>query len=385
MTAPHVVVACDKFKGSLTAHEVIAALDEGLRAGAPEVAVRSAIIADGGDGTLDAAYQAGYRRVPFTCAGPTGEPVQTSYAVLPADSGRPEEATVVIEMADACGLNRLPGGVLAPLTASSRGLGQVIRAALDEGYRRLVIGIGGSASTDGGAGMLAALGVRLLDVDGDPVPEGGGGLEGLASVDLSGLHPAVADASITVACDVDNPLLGARGAPAIFGPQKGCTPDDIAHLDVWIGRLAALVAEQLGRDEAPSPGAGAAGGVGWAALSVLGARMRPGIELVLEFAHFDALVAGARLVVTGEGSLDQQTLLGKAPAGVAAAARRAGVPVVAVCGRALLTQEEAREAGFEAVYALTDLEPDPAVCMRDAGRLLRELAERVARERLAAG
>ncbi|WP_040160111.1 glycerate kinase [Mobilicoccus massiliensis] len=374
MTDGHVLIACDKFKGSLTAHEVIEHLEAGLCEGAPGVEVRSVIIADGGDGTLDAAEVAGFEPVPVTCSGPTGEPVHTRYV------RRGDEA--VVEMADACGLVRLPGGERRALDATSRGLGEVIAAALDAGVTRLVIGIGGSASTDGGAGMLSALGARFLDADGHELPPGGGALVDLASVDLSGLNPALARTAVTVACDVDNPLLGEQGAAAIFGPQKGASPEDVAHLDAGLARLSSLVAQATGKDVAGEPGAGAAGGVGWAALAILGAQMRPGIEIVLDLNEFDRMVEGARLVVTGEGSLDLQTLLGKAPAGVAQAARRAGVPIVAVCGRAMLDETEAQEAGFERLYRLTDLEPDEQTCMRDAGPLLRRLAADVARAEL---
>lgn len=370
----HVVVACDKFKGSLTGREVVAAILAGLTDARPGIAARAVVVADGGDGTLDAALAAGFRRVPVTVSGPTGEPVETAYAE--------RDGVAVVEMADACGLVRLPGGHPAPMTASSRGLGEVVAAALGAGLRTIVVGIGGSASTDGGSGMLTALGARLLDATGAPVGPGGGGLRDLAAVDLSGLHPGLAESRVTVACDVDNPLLGPCGAAAVFAPQKGADAAQVAELDAGLAQLADVVGEQCGREHAERPGAGAAGGVGWAALAVLGARMRAGIDLVLDLARFDEVLEGARLVITGEGSLDGQTLLGKAPAGVARAARRAGVPVVAVCGRSLLTPAEAAGAGIEAVYALADLEPDPAVSMREAAALLRRVAARLAEERL---
>ncbi len=377
----HVLVACDKFKGSLTAREVIEHIDAGLRDVIGDLDVRSVIVADGGDGTLESALAAGFERRPVTCAGPTGEPVDTAYAVRGAGA----DGTALVEMADACGLIRLPDGRLDALGASSRGLGEVIAAALDEGYRRVVVGIGGSASTDGGAGMLAALGVRFLDADGADLPDGGGSLTRLASVDLTGLHPAVAQTEFTVACDVDNPLLGERGAAAIFAPQKGASPEDVAMLDGALMRLADLVTAQTGWPTTDAPGAGAAGGVGWAALEVLNATMRPGIDLVLELSRFAEAVAGASLVITGEGSLDLQTLLGKTPAGVARAANAAGVPVVAVCGRALLDDADVARTGLARVYRLTDLEPDPDVCMREAGPLLRRLSAQVATDWLAAG
>lgn len=375
----HVLVACDKFKGSLTAREVIEHIDAGLHDVVGDLDVRSVIVADGGDGTLESALAAGFERRPVTCAGPTGEPVDTAYAVRGAGA----DGTALVEMADACGLIRLPDGRPDALGASSRGLGEVIAAALDEGYRRVVVGIGGSASTDGGAGMLAALGARFLDAAGADLPDGGGALTRVAAVDLTGLNPAVAETEFTVACDVDNPLLGERGAAAIFGPQKGASPEDVALLDGALARLADLVTAQTGWPMTEAPGAGAAGGVGWAALEVLNATMRPGIELVLELSRFAAAVEGASLVITGEGSLDLQTLLGKTPAGVARAARAAGVPVVAVCGRALLEDADVQRTGLARVYRLTDLEPDPQVCMREAGPLLRRLSARVATDWLA--
>jgi glycerate kinase len=379
-TPGHVLIACDKFKGSLTAREVIEHIAAGLRDGMPDVQVRSIIVADGGDGTLEAALAAGFERMPVRCAGPTGVPVDTAYAA----SGDPVTGLALVEMADACGLIRLPEGRLNALGASSRGVGEVIAAALDAGYRRVVLGIGGSASTDAGAGMLVALGARFLGPGAVDLPDGGGALAQLESVDLSGLHPAIEQTTFTVACDVDNPLLGERGAAAIFGPQKGAAPEDVRLLDGALARVADLVSAQTGRPMAGAAGAGAAGGVGWAALEVLGATMRPGIELVLELSRFAEAVDGARLVITGEGSLDLQTLLGKTPAGVARAARAAGVPVVAVCGRALLTDQEAQGAGLAQVYRLTDLEPDPDVCMREAGPLLRRLSTRIAADQLGA-
>ncbi|HEX2706016.1 MAG TPA: glycerate kinase, partial [Candidatus Lustribacter sp.] len=367
-----VLLACDKFKGSLTAVDVAAALARGIAAAAPAARTVRVPVADGGDGTLDAAVAAGFAPIPVVASGPTGEPVQTRYAV--------RDDLAVVEMADACGLLRLPGGPLHPMTASSRGLGEVIAAALDAGFGRLVVGIGGSASTDGGAGMLAALGARMLDGHGSDLPDGGGALGDLATLDLSALHPAVAGADIVLASDVTNPLLGTMGAPTVFAPQKGASPEQVDQLEAALTRFAAVVTAATGRDDSARPGAGAAGGVGYAAQAVLGARMRPGIDVVLEMSRFAELVADAELVVTGEGSLDRQTLLGKTPAGVARAATAAGVPVVAVCGRSLLAAPEVHDTGIAAVYALTDLEPDPEVCMRQAGPLLERLGARLAAE-----
>jgi glycerate 2-kinase len=365
-----VVVAPDKFKGSLTAAQVAARVAAGLARAVPGIEVVQVPVADGGDGTLEAALSAGYRRVPVRADGPTGEPVDTAYAE--------RDGVAVVELADVSGLRRLPGGRLAARAASSYGTGQVIGAALDARCRRIVLGIGGSASTDGGAGMVQALGGRLVDTGGGEVGRGGAALVAVRSLALTGLHPALKQAEVMVASDVDNPLLGPRGAAAVYGPQKGASPTDVAELDAALARWADAVHRATGIDAAGTPGAGAAGGVGFAALAVLGARLQPGIDLILALVRFREALPGARLVICGEGSLDAQTLHGKAPAGVAAAARSAGIPVVAVAGRSLLSLAELEPAGILAAYALTDLEPDPARCMAEAGPLLERLAARVA-------
>jgi glycerate kinase len=365
-----VLIAPDKFKGSLSAAEVAAAVARGLLAENPGLDVRTLPVADGGDGTLAAAVAAGFERVPVTATGPTGEPVSTAYA------RRGDVA--VVEMADVSGLSRLPGGRLEPLTATSRGTGEVIAAALAGGARRVVVGIGGSACTDGGAGLLQALGARLLDGDGREIGPGGGALQHLARVELDHLAPSVAGAEIVVACDVDNPLTGASGAAAVYGPQKGADEAQVELLDRHLSRLADLVADVTGRDVRETPGAGAAGGVGFAAVAVLEARLRPGIELMLDLLDFGSQVRHAELVIVGEGSLDEQTLHGKAPVGVARMARDAGATVVAVCGRNTLSEEQLRQAGIEAAYALTDLEPDPARSMTQAGALLERVSAQLA-------
>ena len=365
-----VVVAPDKFKGSLTAAQVAARVAAGLARAAPGVDVVRLPVADGGDGTLEAAVSAGYRRVPVRAEGPTGDLVDTAYAE--------RDGVAVVELADVSGLGRLPGGRLAASAASSYGTGQVIRAALAAGCRRIVLGIGGSACSDGGAGMVQALGGRLADARGDEVGRGGGALGAVRSLDLAGLHPGLSSAEVVVASDVDNPLLGPRGAAAVYGPQKGAAPAEVARLDAALGRWADAVQRATGLDLAGMPGAGAAGGVGFAAMAVLGATLQPGIELILELVGFPAALSGAGLVITGEGSLDRQTLHGKAPAGVAATARSAGIPVVAVAGRSLLSPADLEAAGIQAAYALTDLEPDPDRCMTQAGPLLERLVAKVA-------
>ncbi|MFE2261376.1 glycerate kinase [Streptomyces griseosporeus] len=369
-----VLVAADKFKGSLTAVEVARRVTAGLRLVVPDIEVEALPVADGGDGTVDAAVAAGFERREVRVAGPLGEEVTAAFA-LRGD-------TAVVEMAEASGLQRLPAGVFAPLTASTYGSGELLRAALDAGARTIVFGVGGSATTDGGAGMLAALGARLLDAHGEPVPPGGGGLAELASADLSGLDPRLAEVELVLASDVDNPLTGPKGAPAVYGPQKGASPDDVAALDAALAHYAKVLEEAAGpraAEYAASPGAGAAGGIGYGAL-LLGARFRPGIEVMLDVLGFAPALERAQLVITGEGSLDEQTLHGKAPAGVAAAARAADKEVVAVCGRLALAPEVLGRAGIRRAYALTDLEPDVALCIAEAGPILERVAARIARD-----
>ncbi|MBO1417591.1 glycerate kinase [Streptomyces sp. FH025] len=370
----HVVVAPDKFKGTLEGAEAAARIAAGIRRAAPGTEVRELPVADGGEGTLAAALAAGFTRVPAKVAGPTGLPVEAALAV----SGD----TAVVELAQAAGLARLPGGRTAPLAASSYGVGQLIRRAVSLGAKRIVLGLGGSACTDGGAGMVQALGVSLRDADGTELPPGGAALRRLARIDPGRLAELLTGVELVVACDVDNPLLGPRGAAAVYGPQKGADADDLMVLEEGLTRFADQVAAVTGRDVRESPGAGAAGGVGFAALALLGASMRPGIELLLELLGFDEAVHGARLVVTGEGCLDAQTLHGKAPAGVAAAAARAGVRVAAVAGRLELSESQWRAAGFTAAIALTDLAERPGDSLTRAAELAEVAGERLAEELL---
>lgn len=379
-----VVIAPDKFKGSLSAAEVAARVATGFKAVADDLGLGvdlvQAPIADGGEGTLEAALVAGFRRVTARVSGPTGQPLDASFAV--------RDATAVVEMAVASGLSVLPGGDPAPLRATSLGTGQLIGAALDEGCTEVILGVGGSACTDGGAGLLTGLGARLIADGGGDLDLGGAALAALDRVDLAGLDPRLQHCRVVLAGDVDNPLLGPTGAAAVYGPQKGADPAAVATLETGLTRWVAVLAAALGppaRTAAEQPGAGAAGGVGYAALAALNATRRPGIDVVLEFTGAAAALAGARLAVTGEGSLDPQTLHGKAPAGLAAAARAAGVPAVAVAGRCLLDRDELAGTGLLAAYALTDIEPDVRECQRNAGPLLERLSEQVAREWLVTG
>ncbi|MBX7442412.1 MULTISPECIES: glycerate kinase [unclassified Arthrobacter] len=379
-----IVIAPDKFKGSLSAPEVCSHLEKGLQRAAgtahnSNLEVVRIPVADGGEGTLDAAVGSGFTRRTATVTGPTGEPVEAEFAV------RGHEA--VIEMATASGLALVPSvrkgsrpDSADAAAASSLGTGQLIRAALDAGCRRIVLGVGGSANTDGGAGLLQGLGARFLDARNNELPPGGAALANLHSIDFTDFEPRLVDTRFVLASDVDNPLLGAQGAAAVFGPQKGATPQDVGMLDAALARFVEVLAREIGFravKAAEAPGAGAAGGVGYAAIAVLAATRRPGIDVVLEFTGLADRLAGADLVVTGEGSLDEQSLLGKTPMGVARAAAAQGVPVVAVCGRTTLGQSQAAAAGFEDVYALTELESDVNRCIAEAGQLLEQLGTQI--------
>jgi glycerate kinase len=368
-----VVVAPDKFKGSLTAAEVAAGVAAGLARGGFAGETETLPVADGGDGTVAAAVSAGFRRVELGVRGPVGKNVTASYAL--------RDDTAVIEAAQACGLTLLPPGSLAPLTATSRGVGELILTASRMGAKRIVLGVGGVATTDGGAGLLQALGARLADDKGRELPSGGAALARLAALDLARLQD-LSGVEFLLASDVDNPLLGPSGAATVYGPQKGASPEEVRLLEAGLRRWAD-VAEAAAGGPLPvrdSPGAGAAGGIGFAALLFLGARMRPGIELLLELASFGPRLDGARLVITGEGSLDAQTLHGKTPVGVAraAAAHDPPVPVVAVAGRCTLTPDQLRAAGIARAYVLSDIETDLERCIADAGPLLERLSERIA-------
>lgn len=372
----HVLIAPDKFKGSLSAAQVADSVAAGLRHAGVAAPLVTMPVADGGDGTVDAAVAAGYQRREVTVTGPAGSPVTATFAML--------DDTAVVEAAQACGLSllsSLTGGTLAPRTATSRGVGELVLAAVGAGARRVVLGLGGVATTDGGAGLAQALGARPLDASGGELPPGGAALARLAKLDVSGLHdlPGV---EFLLASDVDNPLLGASGAAAVYGPQKGASPEDVSALDGALARWAQFAEETLGRDCRDAPGAGAAGGLGFAALLFLRARPRPGIDLLLEMLSFPAHLDGARLVITGEGALDAQTLRGKAPAGVAraAAARVPPVPVVAVAGLCPLTPGQLNAAGISAAYALTDIEPNVSRCIACAGPLTERLAASIARD-----
>lgn len=369
------VIAPDKFKGSLTAPEAADSIASGARRARPGIEVVTALVADGGEGTLDAVLAAGFESRTAVVAGPTGDAVEAEFAVRGVEA--------VIEMACASGVDLLPEGRADALGATSLGTGQLVRAALDAGCRRIVLGIGGSASTDGGAGLLRGLGARLLDEAGEELPPGGGALVRLASADLSALDARLANTEIVLASDVDNPLTGPTGAAAVFAPQKGATADNVVTLEAGLLRLVevldaggTLVVPAV--EAAARPGAGAAGGVGFAAIA-LGATRRAGVDVVLEMTGLADRLRWADAVITGEGSLDEQSLMGKTPIGVARAASAAGLPAYAVCGRTTLSADAIENAGFAGARSLSELEPDPQRSMAEAGPLLEELAAQLVR------
>ncbi|MGY1738221.1 glycerate kinase [Geodermatophilus sp. SYSU D00684] len=362
-----IVVAPDSFKGTLTAEDAADAVARGLARVRPDAEVLARPVADGGEGTVAAAVRAGYRPVTTTVGGPDGRPVRATFAV--------DGTTAVVELAAAAGLGLLDRP--APTTATTRGVGELLLAALDAGARRVVLGLGGSATTDAGAGLLQALGVRLLDADGRDVPPGGAGLARLARIDPGARDPRLHGLEVRVATDVDNPLTGPAGAAAVYGPQKGATPAQVAQLDAALARFAVVVRRDLGVDLEGRPAMGAAGGTAAGVAAVLTCSVGSGAELVADLVGLDAALAGADLAITGEGSLDAQSLRGKAPAVVAARARRAGVPCVALAGRVALSHDELRGAGFAAAHALTEAEPDLARCLAEPAAVLAELAARV--------
>ena len=341
-----IVIAPDSFKESLSAPEVAAAIARGWQQVFPEAECLLRPMADGGEGTVDALLAAvGGERRECEVRGPMGEPVKAHWGWL-------GQGTAVIEMAAASGLHWVPREQRDARVASSFGTGELIREALDAGATRIILGLGGSATNDAGVGLLQALGMRFLDARGRELTPGGAALAGLDQLDLSGLDARLLKVQIEVAADVDNPLCGPRGASAVFGPQKGATPEHVAELDTALGHFARIAATTLGEDHANYPGVGAAGGLGFAARAFLKASFRPGIALVAELSGLAAAVQDADLVITGEGRMDAQTLHGKTPVGVARVARAVGVPVIALSGSLGDNYQALYEAGIDAAFSL---------------------------------
>lgn len=364
LLAVRIVIAPDSFKGTLSAGEAAQAIAAGAGRVHPTAETLLRPVADGGEGTVAAALRAGWSGRSERVAGPDGGPVTATFAL--------RDRTAVIELATAAGIGQLASP--APLTASTRGVGELIRAALGVGVDRIVVAIGGSATTDGGAGMLQALGARLLDGTGADVPPGGRGLGRLERIDLGGLDRRLAGVEIVVASDVDNPLTGREGAAATFGPQKGATAEDVAELEAGLVRFAAVVARDVGRDVTVLRGGGGAGGTAAGAVGVLGALIVSGAALVCDLVGLDEALRGADLAITGEGSLDAQTLHGKAPHEVALRASALGVPCIALGGRMRLDPADQAAAGFAAAHAMTEVEPNLERCLAEPAAVLADLS-----------
>ena len=368
-----IVIAPDSYKESLSALEVAQAVEAGFRQVFPDADYVLVPVADGGEGTVDAMVAAtGGRKETVTVSGPLGEPVEAFYG-LTGDGD-----TAVIEMAAASGLALVPPDRRNPLLTNSRGTGELIRAALDAGARRFILGIGGSATNDGGAGMVQALGVRLLDLEGRELDGSGGDLARLERIDVSALDPRLAECRIEVACDVDNPLTGARGASAVFGPQKGATPEMVQALDANLARLARIVGRDLGVAVDTVPGAGAAGGMGAAMLAFFGATLKPGIEIVTAAVDLDTHVRDADLVITGEGRIDFQTVHGKTPIGVARVAKRHGKPVIGIAGSLGAEVGVVHAHGIDAVFSVLGKPCTLDEALRDAAANVELTARNVA-------
>jgi len=348
-TLKKVVIAPDSFKESLSALEVAEAIERGFRQIFPQVQYVKLPMADGGEGTVDSMVAAtGGEIVTVAVTGPLGQPVQAFYGLLG------EGETAVIEMAAASGLHLAPKAQRDPRMTTSYGTGELIQAALDRGVKTIILGIGGSATNDGGAGMMQALGARLLDENRQALPPGGAALAQLAYIDLSGVDPRLQQVSITAACDVDNPLCGANGASAVFGPQKGATPEMVTQLDAALRHYGTLLEQATGREVINAPGAGAAGGMGAALLGMLNARLRPGIEIVIETLQLEEALRDADLVITGEGRLDSQSIHGKTPIGVARVAKRFGLPVIGIAGSLSKDYKVVHQHGIDAAFSVLD-------------------------------
>jgi glycerate kinase len=369
-----IIIAPDSFKDSLSAERVAQAIADGLVKVWPDAQLVQCPMADGGEGTVAAVLAAcnGQLRSQ-TVRGPLGAAVQAHWGWL-ADSH-----TAIIEMAEASGLQLVAPGQRDACSSSTYGTGELIRTALDLGARRIILAIGGSATNDGGAGAMQALGVQLFDAQDQPLVPGGLALAGLARISLGNLDSRLAQVRFEIAADVNNPLCGAHGASAIFGPQKGATPEQVLQLDAALGHFADHCAQVLPRDVRDEPGSGAAGGLGFAAKAFLSAQFRAGVEVVAELVGLDAAVRGADLVITGEGRFDAQTLRGKTPFGVARIARHHQVPVIVIAGTLGDGYEQMYAHGVDAAFALPSAPMSLEQACSEAPRLLRERAADIAR------
>ncbi|MBP2635766.1 MAG: glxK [Firmicutes bacterium] len=369
-----IVVAPDSYKGSLSAVAVAAAMEQGILSVFPGAEVYKVPIADGGEGTVDALVTATNGRIiNQEVLDPLGNRLEAFWGLLG------DNQTAVIEMAAASGLTLIPRNKRNPRVTTTYGTGQLIKAALDYGIRKFIIGIGGSATNDGGAGMVQALGAKFLDASGKELPYGGAALANLASIDLGGLDSRLTAASILVACDVDNPLCGPQGASAVYGPQKGATPEIVAELDAALRHYATIAQTVTNKTVAELPGAGAAGGLGAGLLFFTNAQLRPGVDIVLETTNFASIVNKADLVITGEGNTDFQTAFGKAPVGVAKIAKQFSVPTVCLSGGLGKNHEQVLEHGIDGLMSIVPHPMSLEDCINSAAALLEAATARVCR------
>ncbi|MEH6531068.1 MAG: glycerate kinase [Photobacterium frigidiphilum] len=342
-----IVIAPDSYKESLTAMEVATAIEAGFRQVMPNAEYHKLPMADGGEGTVQSLVDATDGTIiEHTVTGPLGEQVKGFYGLM--GDGK----TAIIEMAAASGLHLVPAEKRNPLLTTSFGTGELIKAVLDQGVEHIIVGIGGSATNDGGLGMAQALGIKMLNAQGNELGYGGGELAQLARIDMSGIDPRLAKIKLEVACDVNNPLCGLKGASHIFGPQKGATPAIVEQLDANLAHYAEIINVQLGQDVKDIPGAGAAGGLGAALLGLFNASLRPGIDIVMDAVNLTDIVSDADLVITGEGRIDSQTIHGKTPIGVARAAKKFHTPVIAIAGCLSDDCDVVYEHGIDAVFSV---------------------------------
>ncbi|QQK79344.1 glycerate kinase [Salicibibacter cibi] len=370
---PNIIIAPDSFKESMSARQAAEAIQSGFQQSGVHHDYHLIPMGDGGEGTMEALtanLDGTYHKLQVE--GPNIHPVEATYAV--SKDGK----TAIMEMAQASGLDRVAAQHRDVGTASTYGTGEVIRAALDQGVQKIILGIGGSATNDGGAGMIEALGAKLLDDQGRPIARGGVGLEHLATIDVSELDPRLQKTEIVVACDVTNPLLGEKGASAIFGPQKGADTAMVQRLDHALAHFHARTVEATGNEQQKTPGAGAAGGLGYALLAYLNAELKPGIDLVLEESNFRAYARKADVIITGEGKIDGQSVYGKTPVGVAKAGKETGTFVIAICGQLGEGYEEVYDHGIDAVFSLVPGAISVQDAMEHGGTYLRKVARNIA-------
>lgn len=368
-----IVIALDSFKESLTALQAANAIEKGIRNTIPDAAIFKIPMADGGEGTVQSLVDAtGGTLIPVTVTGPLGHPVEAFFGL----SG--DQQTAVIEMAAASGLHLVTAEKRNPLITTTRGTGELIAAALDYGVRHMIIGIGGSATNDGGSGMAMALGARLIDKNGNEIGEGGGQLDRLAKIDVSGLDHRLAEIKIEVACDVDNPLTGPRGASAIFGPQKGATTESIKQLDQNLLHFSKIILRDLAKDIENIAGAGAAGGLGAGLMAFLSAELKTGVDIVISATNLEEQLKDADIVITGEGKIDGQTIFGKTPIGVAKAAKRHGAFVIAIAGNVAADSNVVHDHGIDAVFSILPGIVTSEEAFARAGEFIERLSRNIA-------